>query len=89
MKFRELERVVVQKLRARVTEGADRKFRVVCDCGDYLGWTKVSRKPNEQIGAPIEAKIPGQLGINRPLWEEISGCRKGWLDYQAALGHAH
>lgn len=89
MKFKDVERIVAQKLRAIASEKGDRMLRIYCDCGSLLGKTKVSRKPREQIGHAIASAIPTQLGIDRYLWTDICGCTKGWLEYQAAVGHAH
>ena len=89
MKFADIERTVTKKLHASPHEGGDRKLVIYCECGGYLGWTKVSRKPSEQVGPMIANAIPKQLGIEGVLWLEIAGCTKGWLDYQTARGHAH
>ncbi|MEP7360731.1 MAG: hypothetical protein ABI744_04040 [Chloroflexota bacterium] len=88
MKFLELEGTVRRKLDAAARESGDRILSVHCACGVLLGKTKVSRKPNEQIGPGIAARIPQQLGITKQLWVDIYSCHKGRAEYIAAHGHA-
>ncbi len=89
MKFGEVDAAVRVKLRGIVRESGDRILHVVCECGTELGWTKVSRKPNEQIGQDLVSLIQKQLNIPKQLLVEIVGCSKGRTDYQIARGHGH
>jgi hypothetical protein len=59
-------------------------------CGIYLGWTKVSKKPDgTDLGRFIEGSIPHQLNIPSALWRDIAGCTRGLDEYLASRGHSH
>lgn len=90
MKAGEIRRGL-KKLPARRPRGGDELFAVDCPhCNRQVGWTKVSRKPdNTQLGKRLEGLIPKQLNITPGLFSDIVGCTKGQAEYLAAVGHAH
>ena len=68
----------------------DRQYRLVRDCGAYLGWTKMSRKlGTAHLGAALEVAMAQQLGIRKALWREIAGCTRGLREFLVAHGHWH
>lgn len=81
----------LKKLNASFRSGAKHpQFRVHCDCGAYLGHTRVSRKgATMQLGARLESAMATQLGIDVHLWRDIAGCQRGQREYLTALGHWH
>jgi hypothetical protein len=81
----------VTKLTSLKPRGADQLYAVECPfCHVQVGWTKVSRKPdNTQLGKRLEGLIPKQLNASPALFADIVGCTKGQKEYLAAVGHAH
>ena len=80
----------VKKLKASHRSTKHDHYSVTCDCGTYLGGTKMSRKPaSMQLGASLESAMATQLGIQTGLWRDIAGCTKGLREYLTALGHQH
>lgn len=66
------------------------QFRVSCDCGAYLGQTRMSRKrASVQLGAQLVSAMATQLGIDTRLWRDIAGCSKGQREFLTAHGHWH
>lgn len=80
----------VRKLDPVSRDTGDRQYRLVCECGTYLGWTKMSRKPgNAHLGPWLEGAMAQQLGIEKALWRDIAACSKGRREFLAAHGHLH
>ena len=80
----------LRKLGARRRDTGDRVYTVRCDCGMWLGWTKLSRQPRSRdLGPSLARLIPQQLNVDAAMWADIAGCTKGRDEYLVARGHAH
>jgi hypothetical protein len=78
------------KLKAKERTTGDRQYRLVCECGTYLGFTKMSRNVGSQtLGDNLESLMARQLGITSSLWRSIAGCQKGLREFLTAHGHWH
>ena len=80
----------LKKLPASARNTGDRQYRIVCECGAYLGFTKMSRNTgNRNISANLESLMARQMGISTRLWRDIAGCTKGLREFLTAQGHWH
>lgn len=91
MKIGEVKRGVSKLASVPPRSTTDLLWRIECpSCGAYLGWTKVSKKPDStQLGRVVDGEIPKQLQIPAGLWRDIAGCTRGLAEYLAARGHTH
>jgi hypothetical protein len=64
-------------------------YRIVCDCGTYLGRTYLSHgSPGKDIGTNAN-KMAQQLRIPMALFRELAGCTASRPEYLMARGHNH
>jgi hypothetical protein len=85
---REAERGL-RKLTDQVVDTDHQFFRVLCDCGAYVGRTHLSHGPKGRDIGDLASKMARQLSIPMPLFRDIVTCTAGRAEYLAARGHQH
>ena len=68
----------------------DQLWWVECDCGQRVGWTKVSKQPDgTQLGVNLVGRMARQLEIPVEIWKAIAACSVGRADYLRLRHHGH
>lgn len=65
------------------------KYRVVCDCGEYLGQTYLSHPHRSDDYTHLVSSIARQLRVTSPFVRELGACTKGRAEYLVERGHDH
>jgi hypothetical protein len=79
----------IRKLSPKVVDTDHRMFRVVCDCGVYIGRTHLSHGASGRDLGTLANLMARQLHIPMTTFRDLVGCTIGRAEYLAARGHQH
>ena len=87
MKHGEAESGIL-KLAPLPRDTGDRIYRIQCDGGHAIGWTKRSRRhAADDLSQNLEGLMIRQLQVTKPFWRELTGCTKGRPEYLELRAH--
>ncbi len=91
MTWDSLARMLEGKLEAEPLGGAHRKYRVTCDCGEYIATVPLSRQRgrHKEVGDDIVTSLGRSLGVSMRRVRRLDDCTESRREFLATHGHDH